>query len=681
MLSLAAIEIHTIAEVILAFSGLLAVASILAVVTKRLHIPLTLILVIVGFGAGEVARANGIDLPIEGETFHDVLLFAFLPILVFEAALTLPARVFAKNLIPILTLAIVALVIAAGLVGLMVHVSLGISLTTALVFGALISATDPVAVTATFRELGVPNRLLVMVEGESLLNDGIAIVLFDILLVAALGTEEVGVLTGVTDFLYVFLGGAALGGLLGLGTAELAGRLGRLPSTALTIAVAYGSFALGEEIFGFSGVMASVSAGLVLATFSKTLIPSDEVQTWHEVWEALGFVANGLLFLLIGIVIEGSLILNNLDAIGVGIAAVLISRPLAIFPIMPVVTRLARIPAVGMQNQLVVVWGGLRGGVALALALAIPEALPEQEKFVAMTAGVVVATLVVNATTIGMLVRFLGLDRPDRIGRFVAATARFDGAHAAREELAGLPTSSDVENRLAEIEHAAEEELADLDLSTEEAGQALLRRGLAVERQSLQGMIDDGLIPQWHARVALNALEDQLDELSMGRWIDRGLFTTTGAGKLVYTTARRIHSGKLTEAKWVDVAYRDISARVKASHDAAEAIELLGRCRTVPDSAVEQTCGRFRGWHDHAHANMTQLKESVPPRLFAAAQRRYASDLGRLTSARELHHLAELGLVSSVAVDRAAEIINHHLEACERDRLTVEIDDDEDLGA
>ena len=157
-------------------------------------------------------------------------------------------------------------------------------------------------------------------------------------------------------------------------------RLGRLPSTALTIAVAYGSFAMGEEIFGFSGVMASVSAGLVLAAFSHTLIPKEEVRTWHAVWESIGFVANGILFLLIGIAIDADLIFDNLDAIAIGVAAVMISRPLAIFSIMPLVTRLARLPDIGRQNELVVVWGGLRGGVALALALAIPDALPEQER-------------------------------------------------------------------------------------------------------------------------------------------------------------------------------------------------------------------------------------------------------------------------------------------------------------
>lgn len=676
----AALEITEIASVVLAFSALLAVASLLAVVTRRLQLPLSLILVLVGFAAGELARANGVELPIEGEAFHDVLLFGFLPALVFEAALTLPARVFVKNLVPILTLAIVALAVAALLVGLMVHVGLGISLGTALVFGALISATDPVAVTATFRELGVPNRLLVLVEGESLLNDGIAIVLFEILLLAALGTEQVGLVKGVGDFVYVFAGGAALGGILGLAVAEMAGRLGTLPSTALTVAVAYGAFALGEEILGFSGVMASVSAGLVLAAFSNTLIPREEAETWHSVWESIGFIANGLLFILIGVVIESGLILDNLDAIVIGIGAVLVSRPLAIFSVMPAVERLAGLPKVGFRNRLVVIWGGLRGGVALALALSIPDALAEQERFVAMTAGVVLATLVLNATTIGPLIRYLGLDQPDRIGRFVAGAARFAGASGAREELASMAHSSEVESRLAEVERAATRELESLELSADEHYGALLRRGLAVERQTLEQLIDDGLVPQWHGRVALHGLEDMLDELQMGREPHRGLFELDRWGRIVYATARRIHTGKLTPRKWVEIAYRDLGARIRATDEAAEAITVLARCPSVPEEALDRAVSRFRGWNEKAVGDLKQLRRTAEREDLLAAERHYASDLGRLASQRELSHLAELGLASKVAVDHAASQIAMHLEACERDRLAIEVDEEEDLG-
>ena len=676
----AALEIHEVPDAVLALATLLAVASLLAVLTRRLRVPLTLILVVVGFVAGELARANGVDLPLDGEDFHDVLIFIFLPVLVFEAALALPSREFGRHLVPILTLAVVALVISAGLVGLMVHFGLGVSLTAALLFGALISATDPVAVTAVFRELGVPNRLLVLVEGESLLNDGIAIVLFEILLVAALGTEQVGVASGVADFLYVFLGGAALGAVLGLAVAELAARLKPLPSTALTVAVAYGGFVMAEQLLGFSGVMASVSAGLVLSGLSYTLIPRREAETWETFWEVLAFVANGLLFVLIGVAIEADLIVDNLGSIAIGIAAVVVSRPLAIFPVMPLVNRLSGIPSVGWRNQAVVVWGGLRGGVALALALAIPTQLPDQERFVAMTAGVVLATLVLNATTLRALVRRLGLHEPSRLERFVAAAARFDGARTARAELHDALANSEVERQLREVEAASAEEIGRLGIGAEELDQALLRRGLSVERACVAEMVDQGLVPQWHGRVALNALEDQLDELSVGRASERGLFQPTALGRLVYAIARRIHLGRLTPEKWVEIAYRDLNTRLRATSEALSALQHFSVCPSVTDQALNEVGDRFRAWHDKAERDLELLTRTAPEPILAAARRHYASDLGRLSSRRELRHLAELGLVSTVAVERASELIAEHLRKAERGRIEITVEAEEDVG-
>ncbi len=678
---LAAVQVQEISEVVLAIAAMLALASILAVVTRRLHIPLTLILVVIGFAAGELARSNGIELPVEDEAFHDVLIFIFLPALVFEAALTLPARVFLKHLVPILTLAIVALVISAALVGILVHFGLGISLTAALLFGVLISATDPVAVTATFRELGVPNRLLVLVEGESLLNDGIAIVLFNIFLVAALGTADAGVAQGVLDFLYVFCGGALLGAVLGLGVAELAARLGRLPSTALTVALAYGSFALGEVVFGFSGVMASVAAGLVLSAFANTLVPRKEAQTWNAFWESLGFVANAILFVLIGVVIDADLIVDNLGAIAIGVAAVVVARPLAIIPLMPLLNRAEAVPSVGIRSQVVVVWGGLRGGVALALALAIPDALPEQERFIAMTAGVVITTLVINATTLRALIKRLGIGEPEPSDHFIAAAARFDGARTARTALSGEFAHEEIDRQLEMVEGAAAEEIRRIDLPDDELESSLALRGLAVERATLEHLVENGLVPQWHARVALNRLEDQLDAVAYGSASERGLFSPSRTGRLVYSVARRIHAGRMTPEKWVEIAYRDLQARLTATRDAIAALEHFEDCPGVSASVLDSVRSRFHQWHAKAELDLDVLTRTAPPKLIASARRHYSADLGGLSSTRELRHLSELGLISTPALEQADRTIIGEIRRRERERVEVQPGTDEDVGA
>ena len=202
----------TLPDWLLLLSALLAVAVLLGIVAQRTRLPLTVVLAAIGFLTGALTT---IQSPLQGEQFEEVLVFLFLPVLVFEAAFGLSTRSFIRNFVPILVLAIPALAVSAAVVGLALSVGLNIALVPALLFGALISATDPVAVVAIFRDLGVPRRLLTLVEGESLLNDGVAIVLFTILLAAATG-QELNVARGIWEFILVFVGGAVIGGLVGL---------------------------------------------------------------------------------------------------------------------------------------------------------------------------------------------------------------------------------------------------------------------------------------------------------------------------------------------------------------------------------------------------------------------------------------------------------------------------------
>jgi CPA1 family monovalent cation:H+ antiporter len=242
------------------------------------------------------------------------VVFLFLPALVFAAALGIDLRAFASNAGAILGLAVVAFVLSAVLVGITLHVLLGTALVVAFLFGVLISATDPVAVVAIFRQLGVPRRLLTVVEGESLLNDGVAIVLFAILLEAATG-GSISLVGGVIDFLSVFVGGAVVGTVIGLLAACVLPWLDRLPAVALSLAVAYGSFVLADEVLGFSGVLATAAAGMVLSGLGSSRATAEVREAWDQTWEALDYVANALLFLLIGLVLDPGLLADNLGAV------------------------------------------------------------------------------------------------------------------------------------------------------------------------------------------------------------------------------------------------------------------------------------------------------------------------------------------------------------------------------
>ena len=333
----------TLPDWVLLCAGLLAAAVLLDLVARRIRVPVTVALAVGGFLAAAAVGALDISSPLGGEQFEEVVVFLFLPLLVMEAALGLSTRDFFANLGPILVLAIPALAISAGVVGITLYVGLDIPVTAALLFGVLISATDPVAVVAIFRELGVPRRLLTLVEGESLLNDGVAIVLYAVLLDAALGAP-ISIADGAGDVVTVFVGGTLVGLVVGGGAAIALPWLNRLAAAALSIAVAYGGFVLADHVFGFSGVMATLAAGLILGGLAPSRASEAIRTTWHELWEALGHVANALLFLLIGLAINPRLVADHVGAIMLAVAAVLVARAVAVLPLVSLLQRLAGIP-------------------------------------------------------------------------------------------------------------------------------------------------------------------------------------------------------------------------------------------------------------------------------------------------------------------------------------------------
>jgi CPA1 family monovalent cation:H+ antiporter len=526
----------------------------------------------------------------------------------------------------------------------------------ALVFGALISATDPVAVVAIFRELGVPSRLLTIVEGESLLNDGVAIVLFTILLGAALG-GEVSILGGVVEFFSVFVGGALIGALVGLIAAFALPWLDRLSAAALTVAVAYGGFVLADETFGFSGVMATVASGLVLSAFAPSRASEPVRKVWRELWEALGYIANGLLFLLIGLAIDPELIRVHLGAIVLAIVVVLLARAAAVIPLVSVLERLSGVPPFGFRNEAVLIWGGLRGGVALALALALPEELAQRELFIAMTGGVVLATLLLNATTIRSLVHRLGLDEPSRADRFLAGGARLSGVRAARGRLKELGLQDPaVSAALDEAEDAARAELERIDLSAKEELEVVTRRGLFVERETYQRLSDAGLLPPASTRVLLHETDDKIEDVGLGRASLATLYKRERP-RLDRLLARL--TGWLPKPIGEDpseLAYAEATARRLAARRTVEALGMFEHLPNVHPEVVEEARQTFTRWEREATASLDEL-DGDEARDLDDLHRRQAEALSRVAATEALDELEQVGLLPAVVARRAAEVV------------------------
>jgi CPA1 family monovalent cation:H+ antiporter len=379
---------------------LLFVSAMVAMLTRRVHLPYTVGLVL----AGMVLYFSHVY--IKWHLSKDLIFSVFLPPLVFEAALFIHWREFKKQLPVVTLLATVGVGLAAAITALGMHYVLAWDWGSAIVFGVLIAATDPVSVIAAFKEAKAHGRLRMLIEAESLLNDGTAAVAFVTVISVLQGGHET-VLAISSALLVAIVGGALIGGTIAYGFMLLAGRTpDYLVEITFTTLVAYGSFFVAER-YHCSGVIAALTAGLVVGNFRTS--GSISVAGRHALgpfWEYLAFVANSLIFLLIGAQEAQQHFEGLWVPVLVAILLVTLGRAVAIYPLCALFAR-SRL-RVDPGHQHVLFWGGLRGALALALALSLPEALPQHDAIVVVTFAVVAFSVFAQALTITPLLRRLG---------------------------------------------------------------------------------------------------------------------------------------------------------------------------------------------------------------------------------------------------------------------------------
>ena len=420
---------HQVWVSVLGLTAVLGFAVLLLPAANRVNVPYTVVLAAFGVILGFVSSlANTQALGPVGDILDglhgfnitsEVVMFVFLPALVFEAALAINVRRLLEDIAPILVLAIVGLMISTFFIGAVMSAISGVTLVACLLLGAIVSATDPVAVVAIFKDLGAPKRLAMLVEGESLFNDATAIVTFTILGAMLVGSAEAGVVAGALGFVKVFVGGGVVGYVIAQLFCAVLGRLRDLPlvEITLTISLAYLSFIVAEHYLHVSGVVAVVVAALVLGSYGRTIISAG---TWHdmeETWEQIGFWANTLIFVLVGLIVPtilSGITVDELKLLAALLAAGFAARAFIIYALLPLLARLG-FQSVSTAYKTVMFWGGLRGAVSLALALSVMENAAfgsDTQRFIGvLVTGFVLFTLFINATTLQALLGFLGLDK------------------------------------------------------------------------------------------------------------------------------------------------------------------------------------------------------------------------------------------------------------------------------
>ncbi|MFO1038782.1 MAG: cation:proton antiporter [Geminicoccaceae bacterium] len=526
-------------------AGLLALIALMPPVAARLRVPYTVLLAALGIVLGLALQSvrgpgvEGVEKPIfdlleqfGGLPFSaEIFLWVFLPILLFETALSLDGRELVRDLGPVLVLAVLAVVVTTALGGIAVWSVSSMSLVAGLLVASIIATTDPIAVVAIFREVGAPRRLTALVEGESLLNDAAAIALFSALLSVVIGASELHVDEMCEEFIWDFLAGALVGMVLGRIAALLVSRLdqGGPAEVTLSVALAYLTYAFAEHYVHASGVVAVVLAGLVFGTVGRNRVATREWLSVTSIWAQLGFWASSLVFVLASMLVPNTMATATAEdwlTLAALIAAALVARALTLFGVLPVLSFFRWAQPIGWQYKLVILWGGLRGAVTLALALAVSEnnnVPPDVQHFVqVVSTGFVLFTLLVQATSLRPLIRVLGLTRLSPVEQIL------------RERALGL-THSEILDQLsaAAISHG-------LDLTAADEVKALdLQRGEALEGAEDLGeeMLREQLV------TALATVTSRESELYVEEIAERMVTRTTGA-ELVREAAVLIDSLK-----------------------------------------------------------------------------------------------------------------------------------------
>ena len=368
----------SIPHVILFFMGMLLLAILIEPLAEKSRLPFSAALMLVGYVASEILVYFSIDTGIRWDNFYDLIFFVFLPVLIFEAAFNLNARLLFKNILPVLFLAVPLMLLSAGIIAVFLYYGIGhptgFPWVAALLTGALLSATDPGAVLALFKKIGAPERLSLLVDGESLFNDATAIVMVTLLISIAISTETQTTWSTITlDFLRIFFGGALTGGLLGLIGYFFIPRLSNaLTGAVISLTSAYLAFILAETILHVSGVMAVLVVGLLLGHASRTNEQAGHHGFMQSLWEYKSYIANAMLFLIAGVTIQLAMFTDQWLAILIGLTATLIARAIGIFTVVPVLNKLPGVEVIDMKYRVVMYWGGIRGAVTLALALSLP---------------------------------------------------------------------------------------------------------------------------------------------------------------------------------------------------------------------------------------------------------------------------------------------------------------------
>jgi monovalent cation:H+ antiporter, CPA1 family len=522
----------------------------------RARLPYTVILALIGIliGAGAtfflrtdltdalnpIAQAI-LELPIRSNVF----LYVFLPTLLFQATLGMNVRRMADDWVPILVLAVVAVVVATLSVGYALAWASALPIAVCLLIGSLVSTTDPSAVVSIFRSIAAPRRLARIIEGESLLNDAAAIALFSLFMgYVMLGVPDPTLRDALERFPLLIGGGVAVGWLTARITVSIMALFApyELAQISISVALPYLAFIGAEQVIGASGVIAVVVSGLTLNLMGPGRVPPTAWANLREVWDVLAHWAGALIFVLAALLIPRLLEdvrTEDFLLIAVVIAATFVARVFVLFGLLPLLAALRLSPVVEQPYRIAILWGGLRGAVTLALALAVTESIrvPVEEKRVVgiLATGFTLYTLVVHGTSLRWVIGWLGLARLSPLNQALSNQVIAVALQSVREGVANASknynltrdiTRSEAKTFAARLDEAVE--------AAEDNAEILDRDRITLGLIALAGAERQTAISRIRERIISARLAEQVVSNA-----DRLIEATRSAGRTGYQRAAR----------------------------------------------------------------------------------------------------------------------------------------------
>ncbi|TYB82567.1 cation:proton antiporter [Maritimibacter fusiformis] len=522
----------------------------------RLRLPFTVILAVVGILIGVAAlfflRTDLTDalnpvaeailgLPIKSNVF----LYVFLPTLLFQATLGMNLRRMIDDWVPILTLAVVAVVVATLSVGYALSWASSLPLAACLLIGAIVSTTDPSAVVSIFRSISAPRRLARIIEGESLLNDAAAIALFGLFMgFVMLGAPNPTLSDALAQFPLLIIGGALIGWLATRSAVWVMAAFARyeLAQISISVALPYLAYIIAEQSVGASGVIAVVVAGLTLNLTGPGRLPPQVWVNLREVWDLLAHWAGALIFILAALLIPRILEevrIGDIVLIGVVILAAIVARLLILYGLFPLLTLMRLSPVVDRRYRVAILWGGLRGAVTLALALAVTESVrvPLETKRVVgiLATGFTLFTLIVQGMTLRSVIAWLGLDRLSPIDEALSRQVVAVALQTVREDVARTAENYDLTHDIVRSEAIRFGERLDVAVkSAEDSADILDRDRITLGLISLAGFERDTILE----RVRERTISARMAEQALSR-ADRLIEAARTGGRSGYQRAAR----------------------------------------------------------------------------------------------------------------------------------------------